>query len=391
MAVASAFSPFHLRGLTLRNRIIKAATFEGMCADGMPSAALVEHHRQIARGGAAMTTVAYCSVASDGRSYDTQLWMRPEAVAGLRELTAAVHYERGAASIQLGHCGDFADKAVIKGTPIGASRVYNRYRGSYPRVMTEVDISRVIGDFARAAGLAVEAGFDAIELQFGHGYLISQFLSPYTNRRDDRWGGSLDNRARLAVEIARVVRSVVGAKVPVLAKINLLDGFRGGLQTAEAIEVAVRLQSEGIDAFVMSGGFVSKSPLFMLRGEVPVVQMAAAQKTIMRKIGVFMFSRLFVQEYPFQELFFLDEARALRKKVNIPLVLLGGIKTRRNLQIAMAEGFELVGMARALIHEPDLVNKFASQSKDSSDCVPCNECVGAMERGGVECMRREAR
>lgn len=390
MPLRDPFSPFLLGTLKLRNRIIKAATFEGMCAGGLASDALVEHHRQMARGGAAMTTVAYCSVAEDGRSYATQLWMRREAVAGLKQVTQAIHREGAAASIQLGHCGYFADKDVIGGQPMGPSRVYNRYGRSHPRVMTEVDISRVVGDFARAAGLAVEAGFDAIELHFGHGYLISQFLSPFTNRRDDRWGGSLDNRARLAVEIVRVVRGVVGKGFPILAKINLLDGFDGGLEVEEAIEFAKRLEREGVDALVPSGGFVTKTPLYMLRGEVPVIPMAAAQKTLWRKLAVFFFARLFVQEYQFQELFFLNEARLLRKRVKLPLVLIGGIKTRRNIDIALAEGFELVAMARALIHDPGLVNKLAQRTLDGSGCVPCNECIGAMERGGVKCTQRSA-
>lgn len=387
MATASPFSPFRLRGLTLRNRVIKAATFEGLCPEGLPTSALVEHHRAIARGGAALTTVASAAVTAQGRSYPTQLVMSREAVAGLRELTTAVRGEGGAASLQLGHGGGFTHKSVIGTEPLAPSRVYDRHRKSWSRAMTEVEISRVVGDFARAAGLAVEAKFDAVELLFAHGHLVSQFLSPYSNHRDDRWGGSLDNRIRLAIEIARVVRSTVGAKIPVLAKINLVDGFEGGLELAEAVTFARRLEAEGVDALVPTGGFASRAPMYGVRGEVPVLALAAAQPTAYRKLGTFMFTRLFVQEYPFEELFFLEEAKQLRARVKIPVVLVGGVKSRESLDKAMLAGFDLVGMARALIHEPGLVARLASGSASTSGCVTCNECLGTMERGGIRCTR----
>jgi 2,4-dienoyl-CoA reductase-like NADH-dependent reductase (Old Yellow Enzyme family) len=388
MASASPFSPFRLRGLTLRNRVIKAATFEGMCPEGMPTSALVEYHRGIARGGAALTTVASAAVTPQGRSYATQLVMSRESVKGLRELTTAVHGEGGAASIQLGHGGGFTHKSVIGTEPLGPSKVYDRHRKSWSRAMTEVEISRIVGDFARAAGFAALAKFDAVELLFAHGHLVSQFLSPYSNHRDDRWGGSLDNRMRLAIEIARVVRSTVGAKIPVLAKINLVDGFEGGFDLADAVKLAKRLEAEGIDALVPTAGFASRAPMYGVRGEVPVLAIAAAQSGVYRKLGSFFFSRLFVQEYPFEELFLLEEAKQLRARVKIPVVLTGGIKSRASLDTAMAAGFELVGMARALVHEPGLVARLASGSATSSGCVTCNECLGAMERaGGIRCTK----
>lgn len=382
------FSSFRLNGLTLRNRLIKAATFEGMCPGGAPSDALVEHHRAIAAGGAAMTTVAYCSVSSDGRSYATQMWMRPEIVPALRRLTDAVHHEGAAASLQLGHCGYFADPGVIGGRPLGASRLFNTYGLSFARPMSEDDLTRVIGDFARAARLAREAGFDAVELHFGHGYLVSQFLSPFTNRRRDRWGGALENRARLAVEVTRASRAVVGAAFPLVAKINLRDGFPGGLELPEAIAAAQLLEREGIDALVTSGGFVSKAPLYMLRGEVPLSQMIAVQERPVAKLGLFLFGRLLVQRYPYEETFFFDEARQLRAAVRLPLVLLGGIKSRASIVRALAEDFELVAMARALIHDADLPRRLQAGALDASACVPCNECIAEMDRGGVRCTRR---
>lgn len=386
-SVTDPFTPFRLNGLTLRNRIVKAATFEGMCPGGSPSDALVEHHRAIAAGGAAMTTVAYCAISPDGRSYATQLLMRPEIVPALRRLVDAVHREGAAASIQLGHCGYFADPRVIGGRPLGASRVFNTYGLSFARPMTEADLARVIADFASSARLAIEAGFDAIELHFGHGYLVSQFLSPFTNRRRDRWGGLLDNRMRLAVEVTRAVRGIVGARVPLLAKINLRDGFPGGLDLDEALVVAQSLETEGLDALVTSGGFVSRTPLYMLRGEVPISQMVAVQERLVTKVGLFLFGRLFVQRYPYEEAFFLEDARRLRAAVRLPLMLLGGIKTRASIERALGDGFELVGMARALLHDATLPRRLMTREVDASACIPCNECIAEMDRGGVRCVR----
>jgi 2,4-dienoyl-CoA reductase-like NADH-dependent reductase (Old Yellow Enzyme family) len=379
------FSPFQLGPLRLRNRIIKAATFEGMCPGGAPSDALVAHHRAIAAGGAAMTTVAYCSVSADGRSYATQMLLEPKIVPALRRLTDAVHAEGAAASLQLGHCGYFADRGVIGARPMGASRRFNTYGLSFARPMREEDLERVIGDFARAAGLAVEAGFDALELHFGHGYLVSQFLSPFTNRRRDRWGGALANRMRLGVEILRAVGRAV--RVPLLAKVNLRDGFPGGLELDEALEVARVLEAEGASALVTSGGFVSRTPLYMLRGEVPLEQMVAVQQKWHARVGLYLFGRLLVQEYPYEEAFFLADARRLRQAVRLPLVLLGGIKSRAAVERAMGEGFELVGMGRALLHDAALPRKLAEGAVAASACVPCNQCIAEMDRGGVRCVR----
>jgi len=385
--VTLAFTPFTLGRLLLRNRIVKPATFEGMCPDGLVSDALIAHHREVAAGGAALTTVAYASISPDGRSYGTQMVMRPEAGPGLGRLVDAVHREGAAASLQLGHCGYFADRRLAGGRPMGASRRFNAYGLSLARAMTEGDVARVVADFAASARIAAGAGLDAVELHFGHGYLVSQFLSPFTNRRRDRWGGSLENRSRLAVEVLRAVRAEVGPSYPILLKVNLRDGFSGGLEVGESIEVARRLEAEGATGLVLSGGFVSRAPLYMLRGEVPVRQMVAAQHRFLAKAGLALFGRLLVQAYPYQEGFFLEEARRMRAAVRLPLVLLGGVKSMALIDRALEDGFELVGMGRALLHDPALPGKMERGEVSASACVPCNECIAEMDRGGVRCTR----
>ncbi|HVP67903.1 MAG TPA: NADH:flavin oxidoreductase [Anaeromyxobacteraceae bacterium] len=381
-----AFTPFTIGGLRLRNRIVKPATFEGMCPGGTCTPALVEHHRRVAAGGAAMTTVAYASVSPEGRSYGTQLLLRPEVVPGLRALTDAVHREGAAASLQIGHCGYFANRRVIGGRPIGASRRLNLYGLAWARPMKEPDLARVVQDFANGARFAEQAGFDAVELHFGHGYLVSQFLSPYTNRRRDRWGGALENRARLAVEVLRAVRASA-PRLALLAKVNLRDGFTGGLEVEESLEVARLLEAEGAGALVLSAGFVSRTPLYMLRGDVPLGPMMAVQDRWWVKAGLFAFGRLLVRAHPFEEAFLLAEARRMRHAVRLPLVLLGGIKSRPTIERVLGEGFDLVGMGRALLHDPDLPRKMESGAASASACVPCNECIAEMDRGGVRCTR----
>jgi 2,4-dienoyl-CoA reductase-like NADH-dependent reductase (Old Yellow Enzyme family) len=385
--VTLAFTPFELGPLRLRNRIVKPATFEGMCPDGLGGEALVAHHREVAEGGAALTTVAYASVSPDGRSYATQLVTRPEAGPGLRRLADAVHREGAAVSLQVGHCGYFANPRVIGGRPLGASRLFNAYGLAFARPMDETDLARVISDFAAAARLARDSGLDAAELHFGHGYLVSQFLSPFTNRRRDRWGGTLPNRARLAVEILRAARAAVGPDFPLLLKVNLRDGFPGGLELDESVEVARLLEAEGATALVLSCGFVSRTPLLMLRGEVPVARMAANQEAWHARVGLTLFGRLLVQAWPWEEAFLLEEARRVRAAVRLPLVLLGGLKSLPAIDRALGAGFELVGMGRALLHDPELPRRLERGETTASGCVPCNECIPEMDRGGVRCTR----
>ena len=391
--MTDAFSPFRLAGLTLRNRIIKTATFEGMSPGGCVGEALIEYHRALAKGGVAMTTVAYCAVAPDGRTFADQLHMRPELIPDLRALTAAVHAGGAAASVQLGHCGAFCNNRDLqRRRPMGPSRALNLVGALSGRVladaMTEAEIEDVTAAFVAAARLAREAGFDAVELHLGHGYLLSQFLSPGTNRRRDRFGESLDNRARFPLSVVERVRAALPPEMPVLAKINLRDGYRGGLELEESVQVARWLETHGADALVLSGGFVSRNPFYLFRGERPLRQMIAVEKNLGQKLALAVFGPALIRAYPFEPLYFLPLAREIRRAVRMPLVLLGGIKSREDLNTAMREGFELAAMGRALIHDPTLIAKYAAGLGRESGCVPCNQCVAEMDReGGVCCAK----
>ena len=386
-----AFTPRRIGALTLRNRVIKTATYEGMCPGGVPSEALLNHHRELAAGGVGMTTVAYCAVSPNGRTFSEQMFMREEILPELRRLTDAVHAEGAAASIQLGHCGTFSkNEQLTVPRPLGPSFRINTYGIAsgmfFAAAMTEEDIAATVEEYGVAAALAVEAGFDAVEIHLGHGYLLSQFLCPAVNRRRDQYGGSLENRLRLPVAVLQRVRAAVGAETAVLAKTNLRDGFAGGLEVEEAVGVARRLEREGVDGIVLSGGFTSRTPFYLMRGGRPLKQMIEVDPSRFQKLVLRLFGPFVVKAYPFEEMFFLEHARKVREAVRLPLVLLGGIVSLDNIETAIDEGFEFVAMGRALIADPTLIRDMERGEAQRTRCDSCNKCVAEMDRGGVRCV-----
>lgn len=379
------FAPLRIGPLTLSNRVLRTAAFEGMCPGGLPSRELVGHHREMAEGGVAMTTVAYCAVSPDGRTYEHQLLASSAIAAGLRRLTDSVHSEGAAASIQLGHCGDFSNPRVIGGRPPGPSRRVVLYGLTVSRAMTRDDAERITGDFVSAARLAAKSGFDAVEIHAGHGYLLSQFLCPRINRRGDELGRSPEGRVRFPAEVVRRVRDALPARVAVLVKINAKDGFPGGLEPEGAALAARAFEKAGADALVISGGFVSREPLYMLRGNVPTREMAAVQGSVPRRIGLRLFGRLFVPRHEFEELFFMEPARPIGQAVSLPLVLAGGVCSLSGMESALEAGFEAFAVGRALVRDPRFVRRMSAGEIAASDCDHCNRCIAEMDRGGLCC------
>jgi len=361
-----------------------------MSQGGGVTDALISHHTEIAVGGTSMTTVAYCSVSEDGRAFEHEMWMRKDLVPDLKKLTDKIHQNGATVSIQLGHCGYFASKSVIGKRPLGASPKFNLFRLSYCRQMTKEDIEEKINDFGKAAILARESGFDAVEIHAGHGYLLSQFISPYTNKRKDVYGGSPENRMRFPMEVIKQIREKLGPKFPILVKLNLRDGMKGGLELKESIEVAKMFEKAGASALIPSSGFTSKTPFMMLRGNLPITEMVANQHEWINKLGLLLFERIIVQEYTYKNLFHLIEAKEIVKAVDIPVIYIGGIQTADDIEKVMDEGFEFVQVGRALIHNPNFVNEIQSQNMTNEPlCDICNRCVAAMDGGGVYCVSKE--
>lgn len=375
------FNPAKLGPLTLRNRVIKAATFEARTPDALVTDDLIEYHRLPAAGGVAMTTVAYCAVSPGGRTGGNQIWMRPHAVPGLRRLTEAIHAEGAAISAQIGHAGPVADARSNQATALAPVRFFNPIAMRFAQKATREDIDDVLAAHAHAARLAVDAGFDAVEIHLGHNYLASAFLSPLLNRRDDEFGGSLQNRAKVARGLVMAVRRAVRQQVAVTAKLNMTDGIRGGITVDEALTTARWLQDDGgLDAIELTAGSSLVNPMYLFRGDAPVKEFAAAFKPPLRW-GIRMTGHRFFREYPYRDAYLLREARLFRAELTIPLILLGGITNRTTMDLAMAEGFEFVAMARALLAEPDLVNRIAAESSQvRSACTHCNQCMATIYR-----------
>lgn len=367
--------PAKLGPVTLRNRVIKAATFEARTPDGLVTDELIHYHRLPAAGGVGMTTVAYCAVSPGGRTSGNQIWMRPPAVPGLRRLTDAIHAEGAAVSAQIGHAGPVADARSNKAGALAPVRFFNPIAMRFAKKATREDIDEVLAAHANAARLAVDAGFDAVEIHLGHNYLASSFLSPLLNRRSDMFGGSLQNRAKVARGLVMAVRRAVNTQIAVTAKLNMTDGVPGGITTEEALKTATWLQEDGgLDAIELTAGSSLLNPMYLFRGDAPVREFAGAFTPPLRW-GIRAMGHRFLREYPYRDAYLLREARLFRAELSIPLILLGGITNKETMDLAMAEGFEFVAMARALLAQPDLINRIAASGAARSACTHCNQCM----------------
>ncbi len=260
-------------------------------------------------------------------------------------------------------------------------RFFNPIGMRFAKKATRDDIDDVIQGHVNAVRLAIEAGFDAVEIHLGHNYLASAFLSPLINRRNDEFGGSLENRAKVARGIVMAVRRAVekeGTPIAVTAKLNMSDGVRGGISTKESLITAKWLQDDGgLDAIELTAGSSLVNPMYLFHGDAPVKEFAGAFKPPLRW-GMRMTGKKFLREYPYREAYLLRDAKLFRAELTMPLILLGGITNRETMDLAMAEGFDFVAMGRALLAEPDLINRIAADGAAHSvlsACTHCNRCM----------------
>ena len=382
------FTPCKIGPIEIRNRSIRSAAFENMCVDNRPSQMLFDYHTAVARGGIGMTTIAYAAVSRSGLSFNGQLWMRPDVVPELKRLTDAIHAEGAKASIQLGHCGNMTHRSTCGQMPLGASSGFNLYSPTLVRGMREDEIMQLIEDFGTAVTLAKEAGFDCVEIHAGHGYLISQFLSPYTNHRHDKWGGSLENRMRLMQLVIKRVMEAANKEIAVVVKTNMYDGFRNGMQVDECIKVAQELEHWGVDALVLTAGFVSKAPMVVMHGAMPLKAMTHymdMKKFWWLKAGVSLFGRIMVPTVPYKDLYFLETAKKFRQALKLPLIYVGGVTSRETMQTVLDEGFVAFQMARTLVRDTDFMNKIKNGEQTCSECGHSNYCIGRMYSLEMKC------
>jgi 2,4-dienoyl-CoA reductase-like NADH-dependent reductase (Old Yellow Enzyme family) len=383
------FTPFKLGPVTLRNRTIRAAAFEGMCPGNLPSDSLFKYHRDVAAGGIGMTTVAYAAVERSGLSFPHQLWLNQSVVPGLRKITEAVHNEGAACSIQIGHCGNMSKSSIAGTRPMAPSAGINLYVPTLTHRMDKSDIQSVVKSFGNAVNLAREAGFDAVEVHAGHGYLISQFISPYTNHRKDSFGGSLKNRAKFMLMVMEEVKKAAGSDIAVLVKTNMRDGFKGGTELDDCIEIAKMLENAGADALVLSGGFVSKAPMYVMHGIMPMKVFAYYIENKLMSFFVNLVGSYLVKQVPYTEAYFLENALRFRKALSLPLVYVGGLISREKIDEVLGNGFEMVALARALIKDTDFVNKLKNNELTRSECDICNYCIAVMYSREAACIMND--
>ncbi|WP_305043018.1 NADH:flavin oxidoreductase [Geoalkalibacter sp.] len=359
------FEPTRIRGLELNNRLVRSATWEGMCdAEGRPTPALRDYYRDLAEGGVGLIISGFAFVAVEGKPLPGALGLhRDDFAQDLRALTTAVHQAGGVLCAQLAHAGGQTRPALCGGTPLAPSAVAAaQYQPETPAAMSGADIQRTIAAFADAARRARECGFDAVQLHAAHGYLINQFLSPHTNRRDDGYGGRLDNRARFLLSTYRAVRAAVGDDYPILVKLTGSDHLPEGLGEKEAVRVAQALDALGIDAIEVSSGTPASGKLTPLRRNILA---------------------------PDQEAYNLSQARDIKAAVRCPVMVVGGIRGPDRAAAILRDGdADYLCLSRPLIREPGLPRRWrATDNPVASDCTSCNRCFKAALKGRLECLK----
>jgi len=389
-----AFSPAMLGTLQLKNRVLKAATYEGKTPDGVPGENLKQFHKEIVAGGVAMTTIGYCTTEADGRINDQMMWLhegvRPQLTGMISELKEVAPDVK--VSGQMTHCGNFTKirKLHRLKRPLGASRAFNMLGAPsgvpFAGAMTIRDIDYLVQTYADAASFMKSVGFDAAEIHFGHGYGLSQFISPKTNKRTDTYGGSLQNRMRLPLRVLEAVKTAVGEDFPILGKMNMTDGVRNGVHLPEAIEIAAMLDNGGIDALVCSGGTSPFNPMVYFRGDSLADGLIEQQTNPIARLGLKIIGSTMFKDYPYYENYFLEDAKKIRDRVNCQMVYIGGCTELASLEQVMKEGFDFVQMGRPLIKDPNYVNNARADSNYKNGCIHCNRCASLIEApGGIYC------
>ena len=389
---SKAFTPVSIGPLKLKNRFIKAATNEGMCKGGLVTKGLAKFHENMAKGGVAMTTVAYCATSKDGQTFVDQAHLSPETVPDFKVLTEAVHKHDTAAQAQITHAGAFTflPKDFSSKKPVSANGGFNKFgvmTGRYKKKkMDKDDMAAMADEFVSAALHAREAGFDAVEIHMGHGYLLAQFITPLYNSRKDDYGGSIQKRMKFPAEVLSKVLDAVGKDMAVTVKYSQTDGVPKGNQIDDGIEIAKILQSTGAHMAQLSNGLNVESISTMFGNPLPKVPRAKPSNPIIR---VAMAMEKFKPEDTrrFKQIYSMDTAPQIRAAVDMPLCYLGGVQSMENINAAMDAGFETIGLGRTLIFDPNFINDLKSGAQTQSACTACNQCVLLMYTpGGTACV-----
>lgn len=354
------FEPFTIAGIELGNRIVRSATYEKLAdVDGFVTEELITLYRNLAKGGAGLIITGNALVHVSGRSVPQALCIHNDFyIDKLKRLTAAVHKKSGRIALQLVHGGRQCFPSMLgEEQPLAPSEVYEPTLKITPRAMRDEEIWRIIEAFGDAARRAMYAGFDGIQIHGAHGYLVNNFLSPHTNKRTDYWGGDEERRFHFLEEVFKAIRKEVGDHYPIMIKLNSADFVEGGLTVEESLKIAKRLEDLGLDAIEVSGG-IYESQLKAARTNIKTIE---------------------------QEAYFREAARSFKKELHIPVIVVGGIRSKAVAEnILKEEDADLISLSRPLIREPDLPNKF-KEGKEKADCISCNGCMRFMKLDTVRC------
>jgi len=356
------FEPFSFSGLDLKNRLVRSATFEKRAdEDGFVTEFLIELYEELTMGGIGLIITGNALVHPSGRSVPQMLCIHSDIyIQGLRKLTTAVHRLGGVIAVQLVHGGRQSFSILLGGhDPLAPSAVYDASTKIMPRAMTDTEIWEMIDAFADAARRARIAGFDGVQIHGAHGYLVSEFLSPRTNKRDDYWGGDEERRFHFLEEIYKAMRKEVGEDYPLMIKMNADDLIKDGLKIEEAVRAAMRLEELGIDAIEVSGGMYESD-----------------EKTARPDI-----------KNTDEEAYFRDAGKVFKEKLSVPVMLVGGMRSRSVMEDVLQKGeADFISLARPLIREPDLPNKLR-EGKAKADCISCNGCMEFERFDVVKCVQ----
>lgn len=361
------FETADIRNMTLKNRFVRSATWTGLAGkDGLSTPELSGFMAKLAKGGVGLIITEHAYIEPSGQASPYQLGIFSDNhIPGLREITNAVHNEGGRIVIQIAHGGCQAITKLTGTEPAGPSALEIDEK-PFCREMTLNEIEGTVKSFGEAAARAKKAGFDGVQIHGAHSYLLNQFLSPYYNKREDEYGGSLSNRARIVLDSYRAIRNAVGNKFPVLIKLNSEDFLENGFTINEMIELSGMLEKEGIDAIEMSGGSIQSD-----RNCRPV--------------------RPGNPDSEAKEVYYLDAASRYKEKIRVPLMLVGGIRSFAAAEKLVNENItDYISMSRPFIREPGLVNRWKSGDHTKSECRMDNACYRPGLKGkGIYCVVRE--
>lgn len=343
------FEPIKINNMKVPNRFMRSSTHY-RCADisGGVTDLMIKVYENLAKGGVGLISTGHAYVSEDGKADSTMLGAHHDnLIAGLKKLVSAVHKYDSKIMLQLNHAGRQTKSSTLGQTPLAPSAVYNPLTEETPRACTEKEIEIIIEAFGAAAKRAVKAGFDAVQIHSCHGYLASQFISPYTNRREDKWGGSIKNRMRFLLEVFRCIRATVGEDYPVLIKLNSEDFIKGGLTIEDSAQIAKVLSDKGLDAIEISGS-MKESPIRAIR------------RNILKEED---------------EAYFLPNALKFKEVISVPLILVGGLRSPKLMERLLIEKkVDMISLCRPLIREPDLINKWKHGQLKKADCISCGGC-----------------